>query len=119
MNQIDFNTKFRAETKTLALEVIRIAKVFPKTEEARIIKNQLLRSVTSVAANFRAVCRARSEREKFAKLSIVIEEADESLFWIEMSEDAEVLKFPQQTKTRALIITKTMASYRKKMKMSR
>ncbi|HRW21067.1 MAG TPA: four helix bundle protein, partial [Bacteroidales bacterium] len=56
----------------------------PKNGEYVIIGNQLLRSATSVAANYRATCRSRSKAEFFSKISIVVEEADESLFWLEV-----------------------------------
>ena len=56
----------------------------PKTEEAKIMGRQVLRSGTSVAANYRAVCRARSKAEFAAKLGIVVEEADETVFWLEL-----------------------------------
>ncbi|MFT5166265.1 MAG: four helix bundle protein [Saprospiraceae bacterium] len=116
MNQIDFNTEFRKETKLLALEVIRFFQTLPKTDECIIIGKQMLRSATSVGANFRAVCRARSVREKYAKLSIVVEESDETLFWIEIIEEAKVASIPPFLYERALGITKAMASYRRKMK---
>jgi len=79
-----FIERFRQRTKQLALDVILFSKDLPKTEEATIMKRQLLRSATSVAANYRAACRARSSAEFYSKLSIVIEEADESLFWLEL-----------------------------------
>ncbi|OKL39691.1 four helix bundle protein [Pontibacter flavimaris] len=79
-----FVERFRQRTKQLALDVILFSKVLPKTEEATIMKRQLLRSATSVAANYRAACRARSSAEFYSKLSIVIEEADETLFWLEL-----------------------------------
>ena len=63
---------------------------FPKTIEAQVIGKQLLRSATSVAANHRAACRGRSPSEFVAKLAIVVEEADESLMWLEMIEEAKV-----------------------------
>nr|WP_256488458.1 four helix bundle protein [Pontibacter sp. HSC-36F09] len=72
----------------LALDVIKFSKQLPKTEEATIMKRQLLRSATSVAANYRAACRARSSAEFYAKLCIVVEEADESLFWLELLEES-------------------------------
>ncbi|PKV66560.1 four helix bundle protein [Pontibacter ramchanderi] len=75
-----FAELFRQRTKRLALDVIKFSKLLPKTEEATIMKRQLLRSATSVAATYRAACRARSSAEFYSKLSIVIEEADESLF---------------------------------------
>ena len=116
MNQIDFNTEFRNETKLLALEVIRFFRTLPKTDECRIIGKQILRSATSVGANFRAVCRARSVREKYAKLSIVVEESDETLFWLELLKEGKLVSVPPFLFERALGITKAMASYRRKMK---
>ena len=83
-NKIEFIEAFKNRTKLFALRTIRLFQALPKSEEARIIGRQLLRSATSVGANYRAVCRARSKREFFSKLSIVVEEADESLFWIEI-----------------------------------
>ncbi|WP_266204593.1 four helix bundle protein [Pontibacter kalidii] len=79
-----FVERFRQRTKQLALDEILFSKDLPKTEEATIMKRQLLRSATSVAANYRAACRARSSAEFYSKLSIVIEEADETLFWLEL-----------------------------------
>jgi four helix bundle protein len=64
----------------------------PKTEEAKIIGKQLLRSSSSVGANYRAVCRARSQAEFHSKLSIVVEEADESIFWMEVLIEADLIK---------------------------
>ncbi|MGA8200624.1 MAG: four helix bundle protein [Candidatus Sulfotelmatobacter sp.] len=71
-------------TKAFALRIIRVVRSLPAGSEGRIIGYQLLRSGTSVAANYRAVCRARSRPEFLAKLAIVIEEADESAFWLEL-----------------------------------
>jgi four helix bundle protein len=66
-------------------------RVLPKTEEARIIGKQVLRSSTSIAANYRAICRARSKAEFIAKIGIVVEEADETVLWLEMIIEAEIL----------------------------
>lgn len=77
----------RDRTKRFALLVIRLCRTVPRTEESRIICRQLLRSATSVAANYRAVCRARSTPDFISKLGIVLEESDESLFWIELLVD--------------------------------
>src|SRR5688572_9421548 len=84
----EFVEKFRQRTKNLALDVIRFSQTLPKTEEATLMKRQLLRSATSVGANYRAACRARSSAEFYAKVSIVIEEADETLFWLELLEES-------------------------------
>lgn len=105
--------KFR--TKKLAVEVILLCQKLPKTEEARIIKNQLIRSATSTAANYRASCRARSAAEFYAKISIVIEEADETLFWFELLEVTSILPSAilQNLKKEAIEILSIMAKARK------
>ncbi len=74
----------RARTKLFAVAVVRLARAVPPTIEGRILAQQLIRAATSVGANYRAVCRARSRREFIAKLSIVIEECDEVTFWLEL-----------------------------------
>jgi len=92
MNEQDFNTKYRDRTKKFAVELIKSTTAWGnQTEEIRIIKKQIIRSGTSVAANFRAVTRARSHAEYFAKLCIVVEETDETLFWLEILEETELL----------------------------
>jgi len=73
----------RDRTKALAIRIVRLFRHLPKTDEARIVGKQLLRSGTSVAANYRAVCRARSPAEFLAKIGVVVEEADETVFWLE------------------------------------
>lgn len=75
-------------TKQFALRIIRVIRSLPASQEAKVIGHQLLRSGMSVAANYRAVCRARSRPEFLSKLAIVIEEADESAFWLELLTDA-------------------------------
>jgi four helix bundle protein len=77
-------------TKRFALQVIRLCRNTKPSQEGRIIVRQLLRSATSVAANYRAVCRARSRPDFISKLGIVPEEADESLFWLELLLEAEI-----------------------------
>ena len=118
MKQEDFNELFRARTKKLALNIIAIVSELKYSDALSIIRKQLIRSVTSVAANYRAVCRARSEKEKYAKLCIVVEEADETLFWIELLIDGG---FITEEKLSALRneseeILKVMSSYRSKLK---
>jgi len=77
-------------TKNFALENIRFFKSLPKTDEARIIGKQLLRSSTSLASNYRAACRSRSKQEFYAKIYIVVEESDETLFWLELITDSGI-----------------------------
>lgn len=91
MNKIDRIEAFKLRTKQLSLRVIKLYQALPKTDEARILGKQLLRASTSVAANYRAACRSRSEAEFFSKISIVVEEADETLFWLELLVEAEIM----------------------------
>ena len=76
--------EFKQRTKKLALEVIRFVDALPRSRSADVLTGQLLRSPTSVAANYRAACRAKSIADMIAKLSLVEEEADESGFWMEL-----------------------------------
>lgn len=86
----NFAEIFKNRTKKFAADIIKYTKGFHKNEESYIIKKQLIRSATSVASNYRAVCRARSDAEFFSKLCIVVEEADETLFWLELIIEAEI-----------------------------
>ncbi len=70
---------------------MKLFRSLPRTAEAQVVGKQLLRSATSVAANYRAACRARSKQEFISKVGIVIEEADESVFWIELMADTGIL----------------------------
>jgi four helix bundle protein len=83
--------QLKLRTKLFAVAVVKLFRSLPRTDEARVIGNQLLRSATSVAANYRAVCRARSRPEFIAKLGIVVEEADETVFWLELLHETSTL----------------------------
>ncbi|MES2618208.1 MAG: four helix bundle protein [Bacteroidota bacterium] len=83
-NKTTTKEDLKNRTKQFALRSIKVFQALPKTDEARVIGKQFLRSSTSVAANYRAVCRARSMAEFVAKLGIVIEEADETVLWLEL-----------------------------------
>jgi len=85
----------KRRTKEFALVVIRLCRTLPPGPEARIISCQLLRSATSVAANYRAVCRARSTADFISKLGLVLEEAEETLFWLELPVAAGVARLQQ------------------------
>ncbi len=74
----------KQRTKNFALRIIKLTRSLPRTDAGRVIGNQLLRSGTAVAANYRAACRARSTQEFIAKLGIVVEESDESCLWLEL-----------------------------------
>ena len=87
--------KMKQRTKRFTLDVLRLVSQFPRTSEGRIIANQLGRSGTSVGANYRAACRAKSKADFIAKLGIVAEEADESCYWLELVRDGEMLSTSQ------------------------
>ena len=84
--------QLRERTKNFALRIVKLFRALPKATEAQVIGKQLLRCGTSVAANYRASCRARSRAEFIAKLGIVLEEVDESVLWIEMLIDLGILR---------------------------
>ena len=82
----------RRRTKEFALRVIKLFRALPKTEEARVLGRQILRSGTAVAANYRSACRARSRADFISKIGITVEEADETAFWLELLVDANIVK---------------------------
>ncbi|MCS6848758.1 MAG: four helix bundle protein [Anaerolineae bacterium] len=83
--------QMKVRTKQFGLQVLKLYAALPKREEARVIGRQLLRSATSVGANYRAVCRARSDRDFLSKLGVVIEETDETLFWLELLAEGDIM----------------------------
>ena len=88
MNQIEYKRR----TKHLGLAVIRMIEKFPETRLAWVVKDQILRSALSVGANYRAVCRAKSDKDFIYKMRIVEEEADETAYWLEIIEESDLLK---------------------------
>jgi four helix bundle protein len=78
-------------TKEFALRILKLVDHLPNTIAGRALANQLVRSGTAVGANYRAACRSRSRAEFAAKLGVVAEEADESLYWLELIRDARLL----------------------------
>jgi len=83
--------QFKARTKGLALRIIKLVQALPQEPSAAVIGKQILRSATSVGANYRAACRAKSPADMIAKLKIVEEEADETLYWLELLIEAEIV----------------------------
>jgi len=112
----DFNQKYCKRTKVFAVDVIKFFGSLPKYTEYQVIGKQLLRAGTSVAANFRAATRARSNKEYFSKLSIVVEECDEVLFWLELLEESELMEVSHMANLRneAEELLKIFATTRKK-----
>jgi four helix bundle protein len=87
MNQDEMKTR----TKEFAKPVVLICRQLPNTEEARSVRNQLFRAGTAVGANYRAACRGRSRADWISKMGIVLEEADESVYWTEIIVETGIL----------------------------
>jgi four helix bundle protein len=90
-NKLNRAMALQVRTKKFAVTIVRAFTALPKTDEARVIGRQFLRSGTSTTANYRATCRARSKAEFISKMAVVVEEADETLFWLELLVDAKVV----------------------------
>ena len=84
--------QLKNRTKQFAIRIVKLFRSLPRSEESRIMGRQVLRSGTSVAANYRAVCRARSKPEFVAKIGVVVEEADETVFWLELLVETEIVR---------------------------
>jgi four helix bundle protein len=84
--------ELKNRTKQFALRIIKIAESLPETKTGRVIANQIIRSGTSVGANYRSACRAKSTRDFINKLNIIEEEADETMFWLEIIKEAKLVK---------------------------
>jgi four helix bundle protein len=115
-------TLFKKRTKQLALSVIKTVEVLPKNRTADVIGRQLIRSGTSIGANYRGACRGKSTADVIAKLRIVEEEADESAYWMELLiesgllPEARLSELLQETNE---IIVMTVASIRTLQKRDR
>jgi len=82
----------KKRTKSFALRILKLVAALPDTVQGRTVSGQLVRAGTSVGANYRAVCRARSKAEFIAKVGTVLEEADESAFWLELAIEGDLLR---------------------------
>jgi len=81
----------KKRTKAFALRILKLVGALPKTTAGRALASQIVRSGTSIAANYRAACRAKSTADFIAKMGIVEEEADETLFWLELLEESDLV----------------------------
>ena len=86
-----FSEVLRKRTKEIAIKTIVLTRKLPRNDVGFTIRKQLIRSSSSVAANYRAACRGRSDKEFYSKLCITVEELDESILWLELSNDLELL----------------------------
>ena len=86
------STEFQDKTKRLGLHVIRFVEILPQNYTSRVIVNQILRCALSVGANYRAVCRAKSDKDFINKMKIVEDECDETIYWLEIIEESGLAK---------------------------
>ena len=100
MNSLDKATELKGRSKSFAIRIVNLFRSLPHSPDAQTLGKQLLRSGTSVAANYRAVCRARSQAEFIARMGIVVEEADETVFWLELLGETGVVS---PTRTQELL----------------
>jgi four helix bundle protein len=106
----------QGRTKKFALDVIRLCIRLPQKQKFWIIQRQLMRSATSVGANYRSACRAKSKPDFIAKLSIVEEEADESVYWLElleMSQDKELQRLKDEANQLVAIVVASKKTARR------
>ncbi|MBI1741138.1 MAG: four helix bundle protein [Acidobacteriales bacterium] len=92
MTSLDKAAELKLRTKSFAIRIVNLFRALPRSPDAQTLGKQVLRSGTSVAANYRAVCRARSKAEFIAKMGIVLEEADETVFWLELLGETGIVR---------------------------
>ena len=95
-NSLQKAAELKQRSKSFAIRIVRLFRSLPHSPDAQTLGKQVLRSGTSVAANYRAVCRARSKAEFIAKMGVVVEETDETVFWLELLGETEVVN-PSRT----------------------
>ncbi|WP_312286667.1 four helix bundle protein [Chryseobacterium gleum] len=113
----NYNQMLAQKTKSLTIAIINELSEISYSDKISNIRKQVFRSVSSTASNYRAMCRARSIKEKYSKICIVVEEADETLFWLELIDELHLLK---KEKLGILIneateILKVTSAYKKKL----
>ena len=117
-DRIGFREEMKLRLRQFVLDLIKLCQEIPKTKESNILTNQVLRSGSSVYSNYRASNRARSKAEFFSKISIVVEEADETEMWLDLLIHSEISNNPEtyQLHSESLEILKIMATIRKNSK---
>lgn len=116
-------TQLKKRTFALAISVVNLMDSTPESPAIRVIRNQLLKSATSIGANYRAVCRGRSDKEFYSKLCIVVEEADETVYWLALllKSDVQVNKSKVEQLLKESVqlsnfFSKSRATMRKRLK---
>ncbi|MEC5172752.1 MULTISPECIES: four helix bundle protein [Chryseobacterium] len=118
MMENNYNQIFAKRTKSLAINIINSLSDLAYSDKVSVIRKQIFRSAGSVAANYRAMCRARSDKEKYAKICIVVEEADETVFWLEVIQEVNIASkvMIDELMNESLEILKVTSTYKNKLK---
>ena len=118
---IEYKKQIREKLKVFALNILELSEILPKSERGRILNRQITRSGTSTYANYRASLRARSKAEFFAKLSITVEEADETEMWLDLliSSRISATELTKQLHAESSEIIKILASMRKRLNQNK
>lgn len=118
MMENNYNQIFALRTKMLAVKIINGLSELAYSDKVSVIRKQIFRSASSIAANYRAMCRARSDKEKYAKICIVVEEADETVFWLEIIQEVNIASkiMIDELMKESLEILKVMSTYKSKLK---
>jgi four helix bundle protein len=113
---LNYKIQVRNRLRSFSLKILELSEMFPKSERGRILNNQVTRSGTSTYANYRAALRGRSGREFFAKLSISVEEADETEMWLDLVIASATINSPfvKEMHSESLELLKILSSMRKR-----
>ena len=113
---LNYKIQIRERLREFTLKILILSEMFPKSERGRILNNQVTRSGSSTYANYRAALRGRSKKEFFAKLSITVEEADETEMWLDLVVESGMIKndFVKEMHNESLELLKILSSMRKR-----
>ncbi len=116
LDWLNYKIQVRDRLRAFSLKILELSEMFPKSERGRILNNQLTRSGSSTYANYRAALRGRSRKEFFAKLSITVEEADETEMWLDLVLASGILNtsFVKEMHYESLELLKILSSMRKR-----
>ena len=115
-NWLNYKIQLRDRLRLFALEILKLSETFPNSQKGRILNNQVTKSGTSMYANYRAALRGRSQKEFFSKLSIAVEEADETEMWLELIITSKIItaEFVTEMHNESLQLLKILSSMRKR-----
>ncbi len=114
---LNYKIEIRGRLRLFSLKILELSELFPKTERGRIVNRQLTRSGTSMYANYRAALRGRSKAEFFSKMSITVEESDETEMWLELTSSSGIVvnSMVEEMHQESLELLKILGSMRKRI----